>query len=66
MTISEMLETKMFRGNKSFLARELGVNRTTLFIYFQDKEGENHFVKETKGKIELFTNQSKKVTQIYQ
>ena len=64
MTISDLLDTKMYRNNHSFLARELGVTRNTLRKYVADKTGEFHFIKEyTKGKIELYTNQSNKVGQ---
>jgi len=61
MTISDLLNTKMYRNNQSFLARELGVNRGTFRKYMGDESGEFHFIREyVSGKIELYTNQSNK------
>jgi hypothetical protein len=66
MTIQELLATKMYRNNQSFLARELGTNRGTLHKYMNDEAGEFHFIRKTRGvlgdKLELFTNQSYKIT----
>lgn len=64
MTISELLATTYYRGNKSLLAEELDVNRATIKLYSKDLKGEHHFVKIGKNKLfsgELFTNQSNKV-----
>tara|TARA_R110000764_G_scaffold239783_1_gene340001 strand:- start:486 stop:692 length:207 start_codon:yes stop_codon:yes gene_type:complete len=64
MTISDLLSTKMYRNNQSFLARELGVNRTTFRKYMNDTDGEFHFIKGAfDGELELYTNQSNKITQ---
>jgi len=63
MTISDLLSTKMYRNNQSFLARELSVNRSTFRKYMFDEDGEFHFIKEyVDGKIELYSNQSKKIS----
>lgn len=62
MTIPELLATKMYRYNQSFLARELELNRGTFRKYMNDKEGVFHFIRESNGKLELFTNQSNKIT----
>lgn len=62
MTIQDLLNTKMYRGNQSFLARELGINRGTFRKYKDDMTGEFHIIREANGKLELFTNQSNKVS----
>ncbi|PHS02452.1 MAG: hypothetical protein COA78_21260 [Blastopirellula sp.] len=64
MTITELLATSYYRGNKSLLAEELNVNRATIKLYAGDLSGKHHFVKPGKNKLiggELFTNQSNKV-----
>ncbi len=61
MTITDLLNTKMYRGNQSFLARELCINRGTFRKYMSDIEGDYHFIKRTGDLYELFTNQSNKV-----
>ena len=61
MTISDLLNTKMYRNNQSFLARELSVNRGTFRHYMNDELGQFHFIIEKEGKLELFTNQSNKI-----
>jgi len=64
-TIADLLNTRLFRQNQTFLTRELGVNRNTVRKYMGDESGEFHFVRVTKGndhdKLELFTNQTNKV-----
>lgn len=60
MTISELLKTKMFRNNQTYLARGLGVNRGTFRKYMDDDKGEFHFVKKVGDEYQLFTNQTKK------
>lgn len=60
MTIPELLSTKMFRGNQSFLTRELGVNRGTLRKYMNDTKGEFHYVRQSGEDYELFVNQTNK------
>ena len=62
MTIQDLLATKMYRHNQSFLARELCLNRGTFRKYMDDEAGEFHFIRELNGKLELFTNQSNKIT----
>ena len=62
MTLSELLLTPYYRGNKTLLAKELNINRGTLRKYLPDVEGELHFVKRLPNNRfygELFTNQSK-------
>jgi hypothetical protein len=62
MTIQDLLRTKMYRHNQSFLARELGLNRGTFRKYMNDEAGDFHLIKDTNGTLELFTNQSNKIT----
>ena len=63
-TIPNLLESKMYRFNQSFLARELGVNRGTLNKYAEDYEGDYHVVIENELGIELFTNQTNKINKV--
>lgn len=58
MTITELLQTKMYRNNQSFLARELGVNRGTFRKYMNDLAGEFHFIRKAGSEYQLFTNQT--------
>ena len=58
MTITELLEGKMFRQNQSFLARTLGVSRGTVIKYSRDITGAFHFVRITGEEYELFINRS--------
>jgi hypothetical protein len=64
MTITKLLNTSYYRGNKSLLAKELNVNRATVSLYADDLEGQHHFIKPNKNSSagELFTNQSNKVS----
>lgn len=59
-TIPALLESKMYRYNKSFLAKDLKVTRNTLRKYSEDEKGEFHVVVEFDERIELFTNQTRK------
>ena len=62
MTIPELLSTKMYRNNQSFLARELNLNRNTFRKYMNDSLGKFHIIREFDGELEFFTNQSNKIT----
>ena len=62
MTIPELLNNRMFRGNQSELSRTLGVNRNTLRKYDSDTKGKHHFVRCIGEDYELFTNQSNKAS----
>ncbi len=55
MTITDLLNTKMYRGNQSFLARELKINRGTLIKYMRDKAGTFHLVIKRGDDLSLFT-----------
>jgi len=65
MTITELLQTKMYRNNQSFLARELGINRGTFRKYMNDTSGDYHFLKKAGSGYQLFTNQTLKRVPLY-
>jgi len=54
-TVSDLLNTEEFRHNQTGLAIALNVNRGTLRKYMEDLDGENHEVREFKGKRQLMT-----------
>ncbi len=64
MTIYDLLSKPYYCHNQSLLARDLGVNRATLRKFMKDKEGVHHFVKGDAYNMELFTNQTNKVSEM--
>ncbi len=54
MTLQDLLNKPFYRGNQSFLAKELGISRNTLTKYLTDTVGEKHIVRKQKGKYVLF------------
>ncbi len=61
-TIPELLASKMYRFNQTFLTKELGINRGTLRKYMKDEKGEFHQVIKINGEMQLFTNQTRKIS----
>ena len=58
MTITDLLLTNEYMGNQSKLAVTLKLNRGTLRLYMNDKEGKHHAV--ING--ELYTNVTNKIS----
>jgi len=54
-TVADLLHTSEFKHNQTQLAIALNVNRGTLRKYMEDMDGENHEVREFKGKRQLMT-----------
>ncbi|MCP4985204.1 MAG: hypothetical protein GY928_03775 [Colwellia sp.] len=54
MTLQDLLNKPLYRGNQSFLAKELGISRNTLTKYLTDTVGEKHIIRKQKGKYVLF------------
>lgn len=44
MTLNDLLGNATFRGNKTFLAKTLKINRGTLIKYLMDEEGKHHLI----------------------
>ncbi len=64
MTIYDLLSNHYYNHNQSLLAKDLGVNRGTFRKYMNDKDGVFHFVKGGADNMELFTNQTNKVSEM--
>jgi len=63
MTLTDILNNKSLRFNKSTLAEHLRISRNTISLYLPDKEGSHHFICETtEGKYNFFTNKTRKIT----
>jgi predicted site-specific integrase-resolvase len=62
MIINDLLLNKYYRGNQTLLAKDLGINRGTFRQYMNDEKGAFHFVRNINGKLELFTNQTNKIS----
>ena len=58
MTITDLLLTNEYMGNKSKLAATLKINRGTLRLYMGDKDGDHHTVINN----ELYTNVTSKIS----
>ena len=63
MTVSELLSNKMYRGNKSLLAKDLGITRTTLRKLIPDSDGVHHIIiNEGQGEdMEVFINATNRI-----
>ncbi len=66
MTLNDLLLNNHFRGNQSYLAATLNIQRGTLKKYLPDEEGDYHFICQTGEKDGLntynfFTNQTSKI-----
>lgn len=51
-----------YRHNQTLLANDLNVNRSTLRKYMSDTEGNHHFIKKNGTALELYINNSNKVS----